>query len=133
VVLNFSMPLAFGNRNSGAIREATIRRDQVEVDRQAALESTQAELFEFHQSLQQARAEVTALRSQLIPQAEAALQQMQYGYERGRFSYLELADAQRELLLMRREAIAAAATYHRLLAEIERLTRTPLAAEDRSS
>jgi cobalt-zinc-cadmium efflux system outer membrane protein len=133
VVLNFSMPLSLGNRNSGVIREAALRREQVEVDRQAALDTTQAALFEFYQSLQQARVEVTALRDRLIPQAEAALQQTQYGYERGRFSYLELADAQRELLLMRREAIATAATYHRLLAEIERLTRTPLAAEDQSS
>jgi cobalt-zinc-cadmium efflux system outer membrane protein len=130
VVLNFSMPLPLANRNSGAIREAAIRRDQVEVDKQAALDTAQAALFEFYQSLQQARFEVTTLRTELIPQAEAALTQMQYGYERGRFSYLELADAQRELLLMQREAIATAATYHRLLAEIERLTRTPLAAED---
>jgi cobalt-zinc-cadmium efflux system outer membrane protein len=127
IVLSFSMPLPLANRNSGAIREAAIRRDQVEVDRKAAFDTTQAALFEFYQSLQQARFEVTALRGQLIPQAEAALQQTQYGFERGRFSYLELADVQRELLLMRREAIAAAATYHRLLAEIERLTREPLA------
>jgi outer membrane protein, heavy metal efflux system len=130
VVLSVSMPLPLANRNSGAIREAAIRRDQVEVDRQAALDNAQAALFEFHQSLQQARLEVNTLRTDLIPHAEAALQQMQYGYERGRFSWLELADAQRELLLMQREAIAGAATYHRLLAEIERLTHTPLAAEE---
>ena len=133
VVLNFSMPLPLANRNSGAIREAAIRREQVEVDHQAALDTTQAALFEFYQALQQARLEVTTLRTELIPQAEAALRQTQYGYERGRFSYLELVDARRELLLMQREAIAGAATYHRLLAEIERLTRTPLAAEDLSS
>lgn len=126
-VVNLSMPIPLANRNQGAIREASIRRDQVQVEEQAAFINTQAALFEFYQGLQQARAEVTGLREQLIPQAEAALTQTQTGYERGRFSYLELADAQRELLALQREAIAAAATYHRLLAEVERLTNEPLA------
>lgn len=128
-VVNFSMPLPFANRNQGAIREASIRRDQLQVQQQAALITTQANLFEFYQQLQLARTEVTSLRTQLIPQAEIALKQTRDGYERGRFSYLELADAQRELLELQRTAIAAAATYHRVLAEIERLTREPLAQE----
>lgn len=128
-VVNFSMPLPFANRNQGAIREASIRRDQVQVQQQAAFITTQANLFDFYQQLQLARTEVTNLRTQLIPQAEIALKQTHDGYERGRFSYLELADAQRELLELQRTAIAAAATYHRVLAEIERLTREPLAQE----
>jgi cobalt-zinc-cadmium efflux system outer membrane protein len=127
-VVNFSMPLPFTNRNQGAIREAAIRRDQVDVQQQAAFITAQANLFEFYQQLQLARAEVTGLRTQLIPQAQTALNQTRDGYERGRFSYLELADAQRELLELQRTAVAAAATYHRVLAEIERLTNTPLIA-----
>lgn len=130
LVLNFSMPLSFANRNQGAIREAAVRREQLAVDQQAAFIDAQATLFEFYQTLQQARNEVTTLRGQLIPQADVALQQTRYGYERGRFSYLELAAAQHELLALQREAIAIAATYHRLLAEIERLTHTPLATQD---
>lgn len=127
-VLNFSMPLAFSNRNQGAIREASIRRDQVQVQQQAALITTQANLFAFYQQLQFAHDTVTTLRTQLIPQADIALQQTRDGYERGRFSYLEFTEAQRELLALQREAISAAATYHRVLAEIERLTATPLVA-----
>lgn len=126
VVVNFSMPLAFNNRNQGAIREASIRREQVAVDTQAASVRIQADLFEFYQALQTARTEVTQLREKLIPQADAALKQTREGYDRGRFSYLELADAQRELLDLQRTSIAAAATYHRVLAEVERLTNTPI-------
>jgi len=127
LVVDFSMPLPFANRNQGAIREADIRRDRVQLDEQAAFVNAQATLFELYQSLQQARARVAGLREQLTPLAETALAQTQYGYERGRFSYLELADAQRELLELQREAIEAAATYHRVFADIERLTREPLA------
>jgi outer membrane protein, heavy metal efflux system len=126
-VVNISMPLSFANSNQGAIHAAALRRDQVVTDRQAAFISTQATLFEFYQALQFARAQVSSLREQLIPQAEAALAQTRYGYERGRFSYLELADAQRELIALQRESIEAAATYHRARAEIERLTNTSLA------
>lgn len=128
-VMNVSMPLAIGNRNQGAIRAAGIRRDQVEIEEQAAFFTAQATLFELYQALQQARAEVGSLRQQLIPQARSALSQTEYGYERGRFSYLELSAAQRELLELQREAISAAATYHRVLAEIERLTNEPLARD----
>jgi len=128
-VVNFSMPIPLGNRNQGAIREASIRRDQVQVEEQAAFITTQATLFEFYQSLQLARAQVTSLRETLIPQAEAALTQTRYGYERGRFSYLELADTQRDLIELQRDAIVAAATYHRVRAEIERLTNTSLAQD----
>lgn len=127
LVLSISMPLPLAERNAGAIREAALRREQLETDRQAAFVDAQAVLFEFYQALGQTRSETTALRERLIPQAEIALQQTQYGYERGRFSYLELADAQRELLVLRREAVASAATYHRTLAEIERLANEPLA------
>lgn len=125
LVLSVSMPL--GSRNQGAIREAALRREQVDVDRQAAFIDAQSLLYGFYQSLQQARIEVETLRTQLIPQAEAALGQTRYGYERGRLSYVELAAAQQELIALRREAITAAATYHRLLAEIERLANEPLA------
>ena len=130
IVVNFSMPLAFANRNQGAIREAAIRREQVAVDKDAASVRVQADLFEFHQMLQSARAQVTSLREQLIPQADAALTQTREAYERGRFSYLELAAAQQELIDLQASAIAAAATYHRVLAEIERLTNTPMLAKD---
>lgn len=127
-VMNFSMPLALNNRNQGAIREASIRREQLQNDQQAAFINAQTNLFAFYQALELSRTEVEQLRNSIIPQAETALKQMQDGYERGRFSYLELADAQRELLELQRASIAAAASYHRTLAEIERLTNSPLIA-----
>ena len=57
------------------------------------------------------------------------MEQTRYGYDRGRFSYLELATAQQELLDLRAAIIDAAADYHRLLAEIERLTNEKLGLE----
>ena len=75
------------------------------------------------------RETVEALRAEAIPQATVALDQVRSGYERGRFSFLELASAQQELLGLRASVLDAAADYHRLLAELERLTSESLTTE----
>ena len=53
---------------------------------------------------------------------ESALKNTEYAFERGRYSYLELTDAQQELLDLRGTLIDAAALYHLTRIEIERLT-----------
>ena len=61
--------------------------------------------------------------------AIAALVLAQEGMDRARFSQLELLDAQRTLLELRRERVVAAASYHRWVVEIEKLLGEPLRPE----
>ena len=129
LVAGFTMSLPFSDRNQGAIREAQIRREQVPVKQQAAYVKANATLFALYQELQLARTEALTLHEQILPQAQRALAQTDYGFQRGRFSYLELANAQLELIEVERAAIDAAADHHRLAAEIERLTNEPLTSE----
>jgi cobalt-zinc-cadmium efflux system outer membrane protein len=77
-----------------------------------------------------ARERAEALRNEAVPQARTALEQTQDGYQRGRFSFLELVTSQQDLLGLREAAIDAAADYHRLLAELERITSEPLTTPD---
>lgn len=127
LLAGFSMTIPVFNRNQGTIREAQARREQSGAQSQAALIRAEATLYGLYQQLQASRARVEALRGDALPQAEAALAQTRNGYQRGRFSYLELASAQQELLGLEAAAVDAAADYHRQLAEIERLTAEPLA------
>jgi cobalt-zinc-cadmium efflux system outer membrane protein len=122
LVAGVSVPIRRFNRNQGAIREAEVRVGQVGAETQAALVAAEATLFGLYEELLSAKARSEALRSEAVIQAQAALAQTRDGYERGRFSYLELAAAQEELLDLERASIEAAAEYHRLQAEIERLT-----------
>jgi len=122
LVLSLQMPLAIYDRNQGAIREARIRREQSNARYDAAFNRARADLFAFNQELGQARAEVEALRGRVLPELEAALKDTETAYQRGRYSYLEFADAQRSLIEANAALIEAAARYHMLLAEIERLT-----------
>ena len=49
------------------------------------------------------------------------------GYGVGRYSFLELTEAQSALLNSRLEAVMAAANYHRYRTEIDRLTGAHIA------
>jgi cobalt-zinc-cadmium efflux system outer membrane protein len=129
LVAGVSMPIPIFNRNQGAIREAEVRREQLRVQSDAALIRAEATLFGLYQELISARGRVETLRGTAIQQAQAALDQTQVGFERGRFSYLELESAQQELLGLEGAALDAAANYHQQLIEIERLIAEPLATE----
>jgi outer membrane protein TolC len=63
--------------------------------------------------------------------AEIQLLSATYEYQRV-FSQLELLDAQRTLLELRRERSAVAVAYHELIIEIEKLLGEPLSAESRN-
>jgi cobalt-zinc-cadmium efflux system outer membrane protein len=86
-------------------------------------------LLALYQEMTTAAQRLETLQAEGLPQAQLALDQTRGGYERGRFSFLELATAQEELLALRSATIDAAADYHRMLVEIERLTGTPLTRE----
>ncbi|MGH8310578.1 MAG: TolC family protein, partial [Steroidobacteraceae bacterium] len=131
LVAGFSMPLPAFDRNQGAIREAEMRLAQTDAARVAAFVRARAAVFGLYQELLASRTRLETLRSDALRQAQQALEQTQFGYERGRFSYLELSTAQQELLELRAAIIEAAADYHRLLAEIERLPGEPLSAPPR--
>jgi cobalt-zinc-cadmium efflux system outer membrane protein len=61
-----------------------------------------------------------------LPGAETAFKAAQKGYRLGKFDYLEVLDAQRTLFSSRTRYIQALARYHRSVADVERLTSTPL-------
>ncbi|HET8697937.1 MAG TPA: TolC family protein [Gammaproteobacteria bacterium] len=129
LVAGFSRPLGVRNRNQGAILEARARRAQTDAERDAALVAARAALFGVYQQMTTARARTDTLRNEAVPQAQTALRETQAGYDAGRFSFLELVTAQQELLELQEAAIGSAASYHRLRAELERLTNEPLSTE----
>jgi outer membrane protein, heavy metal efflux system len=127
LVATFSIPLFSGRRAESYIAEAAARRDAVGAARDAALMKARAQLYALYRELQEAVASLTVLDATVVPKMEEALKETQYAFERGRYSYLELVDAQREYLDVQRARIEAGAQAHLLATEIERLTNAPLA------
>ena len=130
LVAGFSMPLAVHDRNQGGIREARARRAQNDAELAASKTRIIGTLFALYRETIAAKERANALRSEALPLARDALAQTQTGYDRGRFSFLELLTAQQDLLALSEAGIDAAADYHRLLAELERLTSEPLTTQD---
>jgi len=126
LVLSFQMPLALRDRNQGVIAEAESRREGATAEREAAMVKARAQLFRYYRELLDRQREVAALRERAVPRMESALANTEYAYERGRYSYLEWVDAQREMLALKRDVIEAASQYHLTLIEIERLTGNAL-------
>lgn len=128
-VVGFSVPLHSARQAAPAIAEARALRQQVEVEREAAFVLARAQLQDLHESLQYAIDEATVLEREVIPQMQQALRDVEYAYERGRYGYVELLDAQRALLDAEIAHIDAAGRAQELHNEIERLAAAPLARE----
>ena len=79
-------------------------------------------LYQVYQEILHSYEATRVFQQQIIPQAQRALREYEQGYAAGRFSFLELSDAQKTLLEARLDAVTMAANYHRFQIEIDRLT-----------
>lgn len=128
LVASFSVPLGTRRRADLKEREARAERSRIDFDRETRRLELHAALFELYQEILHARTETLALHERVRPQAEVMLTTTQQGYRAGRFSMLELADAQLQLIEVEREAIRAAAQFHTLRIDIQRATGAPIEA-----
>ena len=129
VVFSFSMPLGVSNRNQGNVTAARENLTKLDLEEKATRVKVFTELRNAFAQLEQARERVTLLREQILPEAQQALALIQEGYGDGRFSYLELVEARRQLLSFETEAVAAATDFHQTLITLETLTGQPLTGE----
>ena len=122
LVLSASMPLGAGSRAAPGIEAAQLMYErQPLLYRQRQLE-LHASLYEIYQEVLHALTASQTLHEQIVPEAELALRGYESGYQAGRYSLVELNDAQELLLEARLEAVMAASDYHNYRIEIERLT-----------
>jgi cobalt-zinc-cadmium efflux system outer membrane protein len=127
-VLGFTMPLGASARAQPFVSEARALRELTNAEHETHRVNVYAQLFELYQEMKHAITEAQALKETVAPEMEGVLEATRYAFERGRYSYLEWADAQRELVRVQRDLIDAATRAHLLRAEIERLTGAPVAA-----
>lgn len=126
LVAGVSMPLFSARRAQPAIAEAEALRAGIDSKAAAQRIRAEASLFAWVQELRHAITEATVLRDEVLPQMEAALADTRTAWQRGRYSYLEWTEAQRERIEIERALIVAAADAHLYRVEIERLTGAAL-------
>lgn len=128
LLLGISVPLGASGRASGAVAAASAQRAGAEQEQDSLRIQLHSQLLSLHGAYEQALAEVSALRTQVLPLLRQALNATAEAFKQGRYSYLELNLAQRELLDTQLLTIDAAVRAHLLSADIERLTGAALSS-----
>lgn len=120
-VVGLSLPLMFFDRNSGNIQAAEYRKRQAEQQKRAVEIALNTRLAEIYNGLSAAYNEVITLKTTVIPEAQNAFNMINEGYQRGRFGFLDVLDAQRTLFQVRSQYLTALKNYHQKAAQLERL------------
>jgi cobalt-zinc-cadmium efflux system outer membrane protein len=133
LVLGVTIPFPIFDRNQGARQAARLRRSRVRSEELASRTVVASRLAIAHQSLLASYETILELRGEVLPQAEEAYLGVRTGYLRGLFRYLDVLDAQRTLFELRDRELTELGRFHRSVAEVERLTGTPLASRPNAS
>jgi cobalt-zinc-cadmium efflux system outer membrane protein len=126
LVAGVSIPLPFWNRNQGAIAEAEANVSKTADEQRNAEARAYAQLNEAYQRLSRAGNEANILERDVIPGARTAVDTLLDGYDRGRFSQLEVLEARRTLNEARSQQLRVLADYHKAKAELDALTAQPI-------
>ncbi len=125
-LLDMSIPIPIFDRNQGNRLEAQQRIYQARDQRMAAELLLRSELTRVYESLRAAQGETQTLRDEVLPGAQKAFELTNRGYQLGKFSFLEMLDAQRTYFQNRTLYVRALANYQRLVNALERLVAAPL-------
>lgn len=120
--LGVSVPLGAAGRARGDIDLARAERALADTEQTSAQLRLRAQVTALYQEREGAVFAASSLRDQVIPHLTKAVRGAHMAFEKGRYSYLELASAQQELLAAQAALIDSAANAHLLRIEIERLT-----------
>ena len=120
-VLGVSMPIPIFDSNRGAQLEALRRLDKAISDARGTAIRVETETLQLHERLLTARAEVESLQRDVLPGAQGAYEAATKGFDLGKFSFLDVLDAQRTLITAKGQYLRALAETHRSRIELDRL------------
>lgn len=125
-LVGVSVPLVIFDRNQGDILEARYRLVKAQEEKKNVLAQVNSSLAVAYRNLADAFDEIKTLEAEVLPSAESAYKSIFEGYRQGKFNFLDVLDSQRTLFDARFQYLTALADYHTAVAEIERLTATPV-------
>ncbi len=119
-----SLPLPIFNRNQGTIQEAKIRLDQKKIEYNNIKNKLTLRLNLFYNKLKMFLTSAEKLKTESIPIAEEALRIINEGNLVGRFTILDVLDAQRTLFEIQNRYMTILKDMNTTIVEIEGLTVT---------
>ncbi|PWC26848.1 TolC family protein [Teichococcus aestuarii] len=120
-VAGLSIPLPFSDRNQGGIARANAELLRAETEAQRGRSALVADLLATERRLILAWRAAQSLRRDALPAAERAARSASAGFGEGKFSFLEVLDAQRALSDTQGQLVETYREFHTRRAALERL------------
>ncbi len=120
-VVGVSLPVPLFSRGSATATRAQAQLEQSEFERAAALMAIEQAIGQAQAEVLNARAAAAAAAGPTSAAASEAARIARIGYAEGKFSQLDLLDAERSWAETRRDAIDALAAFHGARARLARL------------
>jgi cobalt-zinc-cadmium efflux system outer membrane protein len=134
-IVGLSVPFPLFDRNQGGYLEASRKADRAKDDFSVTEVRLNTEVYQYQERLKVLVEEALALKDSILPGARSAYEAASKGFELGKFSFLEVLDAQRTFFQARAQYLRGLSDAHRTAAELERVlgapTPTSLSAERR--
>jgi len=118
LVFGLSMPIPLFQRNQGAISSAQLKHSEIGAQQAAMRVRLLADIYGHTQEMNHAKEVLDVLGNTMLPDAKAVLEVVTHGFTVGRFSQIELLNAQQTLIDLERKRIDGAEELLRLLVRI---------------
>lgn len=123
-----SIPIPLYNRNQGNLLEALRREDKARDELVGTRIALASDAYQVMERLDARRQEAELLRTEVVPGAKSAYEAATIGFENGKFSFLEVLDAQRTFFSAKSQYLNALAAVHRAVTDLEGILGQPEAA-----
>ncbi len=121
-LVGLSLPLPIFNRNQGSIQEAKIRLDQKSIEYNVVKNKLTFQLNLYYSKLKMLLTSANRLKNESIPIAKEAFKIINEGNLVGRFTILDVLDAQRTLFEIQNQYLTILSNINTTVIEIEGLT-----------
>ena len=121
-VVGLSVPLPLFNNGAAAVRQAQAERDQADAERRLAALNVEQDIASAEADLTNAREAARATGGPVLNAAMEAARIARIGYAQGKFSQLDLLQAEQTLADTRAAYANALVDYHQAEARLARLT-----------
>lgn len=121
LIATLSVPIPLFDRNQGGVAKARAEARKADADSQAGLLALKETVLTVWEQFDTSRGEVAIYQKDIIPSARKAYQQASEGYASGRYSFLELLDAQRTLYEVQDSFLESLLDLHQAKAQTDYL------------
>jgi len=120
-IVGITVPIPLFDRNQGNLLSALRKTEKARDELNALERRLSNQLAQAHQRYELAKAELSLLKTEILPQAERVIAATVKGFEFGKFNLLDVLEAQRTLHQTKLQHVKTQADFYQSITEIERI------------